>query len=119
MALVVVVGGTLACSHQGQARLVSGDSRLSADGKDVVVGGQEVGVSFGPGAMTPCPFSTPGGSSPCAATMAAMAGISTKVVVGTLGVLLDTAKGKATNAQDASATWSVQSAGQSIFESDG
>jgi hypothetical protein len=127
MASVVVVGGIAKCSHQGQVRFTSGDSRLDVDGNNVVVQGQEVGLSFAPappsgaappGLIAPCPFSTAAGPSPCAATLAATTGISTKVTVGNLGALLDTASGKATNPQDPSATWSIQSAGQSKLESD-
>jgi hypothetical protein len=125
MADVVVVGGIIKCSHQGMARLVSGDSRMNVDGKDVVIQGQEVGLSFAPasGLIAPCPFPPPPapnpGTSPCTATVAASAGISTKLTVGNLGVLLDTASGKAVNAQDPSATWSIHSAGQTKLESDG
>jgi hypothetical protein len=115
MANVVVVGGALSCSHQGRARLSSGDSRLTVDGQAVVVSGQEVGLSFAtgsPGVLVPCPLTTNAGPSPCAATIAATAGVSTMITVGGLGVLLDTATGTATNPQDASATWSVSDPGQ-------
>lgn len=123
MAWVVVVGGVIKCSHQGRARLTSGDNRLEVDGNAVVVQGQEVGVSFATGlptVMAPCPVTTPAGNpAPCTATVAATTGISTKLAVGGLGVLLDTASGNATNAQDPSATWSIDNAGQNKLEADG
>lgn len=122
MPSVLVVGGVLACSHQGRAKLSSGDSRLTVDGKDAVVRGQEVGISFAsgsPGVQSPCPFSTNAGPSPCAATLAATAGVSSKLTVGGVGVLLDTASGNATNAQDSGATWSVSDPGQSKLTVDG
>lgn len=122
MADAVVLGGVIKCSHGGQTRLSSGNSKLSVDGNNVVSQGQEVGLSFAPGSpglIAPCPFSTPGGPSPCTATTAAIGGISTKLTVDNLGVLLDTANGTAVNAQDPSATWAVQSAGQSKLGSDG
>jgi hypothetical protein len=122
MANVVVASGVLSCSHQGRARLSSGDSRLTVDGQAAVVRGQEIGISFATGSpdvLVPCPFSTNAGPSPCAATIAATAGISTKLTVGGLGVLLDTASGKATNPQDASAKWSVADPGQRKLTADG
>lgn len=120
MADVVVTGGVLKCSHQGQAKLSSGDSRLTVDGKAAVVSGQEVGVSFAdgsPGVTVPCPFTTNAGESPCTATSAATAGLSTKLLVGGLGVLLDTATGQTVNKPPA--TWSVADAGQSKLTADG
>jgi hypothetical protein len=51
--------------------------------------------------------------------MAATSGVSAKITVGGLGALLDTAQGKATNAQDPSATWSIDDAGQNKLQSDG
>ncbi|WP_328524054.1 hypothetical protein [Kribbella sp. NBC_00359] len=118
---VLVVGGVLACSHQGRAKLSSGDSRLTVDGNDAVVRGQEVGISFAtgsPGVEAPCPFSTNAGPSPCAATLAATAGFSSKLTVGGVQVLLDTALGNATNPQDSSATWSVADPGQRKLTAD-
>jgi len=125
MANIVAVGGIIKCSHTppGQVRLASGDGRLNVDGNNVVLQGQEVGLSFAPGSpglITPCPVTTPTGNpSPCTATVAATTGLSSKVTVGDLGALLDSATGKAINAQDPSATWSVKSAGQNKLEADG
>lgn len=122
MAGVVVTGGVLTCSHKGRAKLSSGDSRLTVDGKAAVVSGHEVGVSFAtgsPGVDVPCNFKTNAGPSPCTATVAATAGVSTKLTVGGLGVLLDNATGTAVNTIDGSATWSVADAGQSKLTTDG
>jgi len=123
MAKVVVVGGIIRCNHGGQRRLTSGDSRLNVDGNNVVVQGLETGLSFAPAppvVTMPCPVTTPAGNpSPCTATLAATTGISTKLVVGGMGTLLDTASGNATNAQDPTATWSVASAGQNKLDADG
>jgi hypothetical protein len=112
---VVVAGAVLACSHQGQAKVTTGSSQLKVDSNAVVVSGQEVGVSFasGPGVVTPCPYATNAGPSPCTATVAATAGVSTNLKVGGLGVLLDTATGSAINANDPNASWKVSDPGQS------
>jgi hypothetical protein len=115
MAMVVVAGAILRCSHLGSARPTIGDPRLSVDGRAAVTAGKELGISFAPGApgvLTPCPFSTPAGASPCTATVAASAGVSTLLLVGGVGVLLDSAGGQAINANDPAATWSVLDAGQ-------
>lgn len=119
MAYVVVVGGILKCSHQGRTRITQGDSRLDVDGNAVVLQGQEIGISFAPGSpggIAPCPFTSSGNPSPCTATIAATDGISTQITVAQQGALLDTAGGSATNANDPSATWSVDMAGQSKLE---
>jgi hypothetical protein len=115
MAMVVVAGAILRCSHLGSARLTIGDPHLSVDGRAAVTAGKELGISFAPGApgvLTPCPFSTPAGASPCTATVAASAGVSTLLLVGGVGVLLDSAGGQAINANDPAATWSVLDPGQ-------
>ena len=43
---------------------------------------------------------------------------STQLTIGDLGVLLDTASGRAANANDANATWSIAQAGQTIVSID-
>jgi hypothetical protein len=118
MAKVVVVGGIVKCIHGGQLRLISGDSRLDVDGNAAVVQGQEAGLSFAPatlGLISPCTYAPGGVSSPCAIVVPATAGISTKLTVGGLGVLLDTAEGQTSNAT----SWSIQDAGQNKLELDG
>ncbi len=119
---VVVAGAVLACSHQGQTRLSAGDGRLTVDGQAAVVSGQEAGISFAtgsPGVLVPCPLTTNAGPSPCTATLAATSGVSTKLTVGALGVLLDTATGSATNPQDVSASWKISDPGQRKLTADG
>lgn len=121
MANIVVTGGIITCSHQGRVRFTSGDSRLEVDGNAAIVRGQEAGISFAPsspGLLAPCTFTSGANPSPCTATMPATTGISAKLTVGNLGVLLDTANGNATNPNDPSATWSIDSAGQSKLETD-
>ena len=48
----------------------------------------------------------------------ARAQLSTQLTVGDLGVLLDTASGRAANANDVNATWSIAQAGQTIVSTD-
>jgi hypothetical protein len=120
---VVVAGGVIQCSHKGTLQLSSGDSRLEIAGAAVLTFGMETGLSFapGPGVLVPCPLpapSGPPGSSPCTATLSATTGVSTRLEVGGLGVLLDSASGRAINANDTSATWSVADAGQMLLSVD-
>ena len=120
MGFVAVAGAIISCSHQGTARLPTGNPRLQFDGKPVVTQGMEAGVSFAAGAptvLTPCPNpapSGPPGSSPCTATVAATAGVSTAVAVGGAGVLLLGATGPTVNAAGP-ATWQISDAGQAEF----
>ena len=108
---IVVQGATLACTHQGQATATSGNAKLKIGGKPAVVSGMEGLLSF-----TGCTFATGGGPSPCTVTSPASAGVSMKVKVDGMGVLLDTATGTAVNANDPGATWSVSDAGQTLAE---
>jgi hypothetical protein len=124
MPKIVVVGAVIACSHKGQVKLSSGDSRLSISGSAAVVSGMETGISFAPGSpglVAPCPFkttSTPPVDSPCLATGPATAGVSALWEIGGKGVLLDNARGLATNANDPSAQWSVSDPGQTTLNVD-
>ena len=115
MPFVVVRNGQVQCSHGGVATLTAGNAKLRAGGQPVVVSGQEAGISFA-ATSVPCPHTSGMNPSPCTATLAAVAGVSLKLTVDGLGVLLDTANGNATNANDPAATWSVLSAGQNILE---
>jgi hypothetical protein len=120
MAQVLVAGGVLKCSHGGQVKLSGGDTRLSVSGNGAITFGMEVGIGFAPGSpgvTSPCPFTDPksGSPSPCAATIAAISGTATKLSVGDVPVLLDSAKGLATNPSDPSATWSVSNSGQTLL----
>jgi hypothetical protein len=122
MAQVLVAGGILQCSHQGQVKLSGGDARLNVSGQGAITFGMEVGISFAPGSpgmVSPCPFTDPksGSPSPCTATMAAISGSSTLLTVGGTPVLLDSANGIATNTADPSATWKVSNAGQTLMSS--
>ena len=123
---VVVVGGTIQCSHGGSINLQQGDDRLEIASAAVIVAGMEAGLSFAPGSpgvVTPCPLPIPSpspvaSSSACAATSAAVAGVSQQLTVGGKGALLDNATGPATNPNDPAATWSVATAGQTLVSVD-
>ncbi|XTP48026.1 hypothetical protein ACK3BB_16965 [Marinibacterium sp. SX1] len=118
---VLVAGGMLQCSHGGTLRLQSGDARMTAGGMDVVTATMEIGLSFAPGApgvLVPCPFLSPSSApSPCAATLAASAGMAQATRIGGQAVLLADARGQATNPNDPGASWSVLDAGQTVVTS--
>ena len=115
MPKILVAGATIKCSHGGLIRLPGGATVMKISGAGVLTKGAEQGLSFAAG-DTPCPMTTPAGApSPCT-TAPATAGVSKKVSVGKLGVLLDSATGPATNGQDPSATWSVVKAGQTLVD---
>lgn len=120
MANIVVVGGIIECSHGGKTKLKTGNSKLKIDNAEVVVSGMEVGLSFlplgsppTPDNPAPCTLQVAGNPSPCTATVAATRGISTKIKIDGLGVLLNTATGKAVNPNDPTATWKISNASQS------
>lgn len=126
MPKLVVVGGMVECAHGGKARLKSGNAKLKISGAEVVTVGGEEGLSFLPSATSPtpdnpapCPFlgpSTPPPPSPCNATLAVIDGVSTKIKVDGVGVLLYGASGPATNPNDPSAKWKITDAGQDLME---
>jgi hypothetical protein len=115
----VVQGGEVQCepspSHGGIAPFLSGSPKLAVAGHSIVVSGLEVGISFA-ATDTPCPFTFGPFPSPCTATLAAASGVSLRLSVDGLGVLLESAQGAATNANDPAATWSVLSPGQAILQ---
>jgi hypothetical protein len=125
MAHVLVAGAIIQCSHSGQLRMVSGDSRLTVDQNGVVTSGMERGLAFGapppanpvPGMISPCSavVKSSGTPAPCV-TGPAASGQSLLLSVGNLPVLLDTANGP-TVTPSGPATWSVSSAGQTKLES--
>lgn len=120
-AKAAVAGAMIRCSHGGTARLPAGSVKLQVSGNGVVTAGQEVGVSFAPGAptvVTPCPLQGPSNPSPCTATQAAVSGLSALLQVDGAAVLLDTATGPAVNPSDPAATWSIADAGQSLLNVD-
>jgi hypothetical protein len=127
MPSVVVVGGLIECSHGGKTKIKTGNSKLKIDDAEVVVVGMEVGLSFLPVGSPPTPDNpapctqlakagTPPPPSPCTATVAATKGISTKIKVNNLGVLLDTATGNAINPNDPAATWKISDPGQTKLQ---
>jgi hypothetical protein len=126
MPKLVVVGGMVECSHGGKARLKSGNAKLKIRGAEVVTAGGEVGLSFLPPTApptpdnpAPCPHvgpGTPPPPSPCTATLAATTGVSTKIKVDGVGVLLDTTSGSATNPNDPGAKWKISDVGQEPVE---
>jgi hypothetical protein len=115
MAKILVGGAQLQCSHKGILKLPAGDSRFEIAGAGAILTGAEAGLTF-----AQCPFKDPtsGLPSPCA-TLAAVAGQSTKTTVGGVPVLLDSATGPTLNASPAAAglTWTVAAAGQSEVDS--
>ncbi|WP_428338692.1 hypothetical protein [Mycobacterium sp.] len=122
MSFVLVEGAIIGCSHGGQLTLGSGDARLSVDGNGAITFGMEAGLSFAAAhppctnktTTTPPPAPQP---APCV-TSAATAGQSTKLSVGNLPVLLDSANGPTVPAllPAAPGTWNVVSAGQAKLE---
>src|SRR5262249_52354738 len=129
MPSVVVVGAIVQCSHGGKSKLRSGNAKLKVKGAAALTPGIEVGVAFLPVGSPPTPdnpapcakLANVGGPhpppSPCMATVAATPeGISTKITVDGVGVLLDTASGQATNTNDPNATWSISEAGQAVLK---
>lgn len=119
MAFVLVAGAIFACSHSGQTKLGSGDSKLTVSGNAAITFGMEQGISFGPGPdnISPCTNVTPANApAPCTITAPASGGVATKLTVGGTGVLLDSATGVTANTQGAPpGTWSISSAGQSLL----
>lgn len=124
---IVVVGGFVECSHGGKSKIKSGNAKLKISGAEAVTMGMEVGLSFLPANATPTPDNpavctrladagSPPPPSPCSGTMAATVGISTKIKVDGVGVLLDTASGTATNRNDLDAKWKISDAGQTIMK---
>ncbi len=127
MALVVVQGAVIKCTHGGQLRLLTGDARLVVGQNGAVTSGMEAGLTFGsaqvsvPGMVTPCTAQTtsaPIVPAPCVTGATLPAGLATKLTVGNLAVLLASASGLTTGlaAPAAPGTWSVGDAGQQKLE---
>jgi len=121
MAMVLVKGAIIQCSHGGQLQLTSGDSRLTVNDNGAVTFGMEAGLTFGspsapvPGMVSPCTSQVQGVFGPCV-TSPATAGQATKLSVGNVPALLDSAQGTTVCATGAG-TWSVSSAGQTKLDS--
>jgi hypothetical protein len=127
MGIVVVQGAVIKCPHGGQLKLLSADSRLTVTDSGVVTSGMEAGLTFGspqvpvPGMVSPCiaqtppPPATPFTFVPCVTSAALPVGLATKLTVGGLPALLDSASGP-TISGAGPGTWSVSSAGQQKLE---
>ena len=123
MAMVLVKGAVIKCTHGGQLRLGTGDTRLTVDGNGAVTFGMEAGLTFGsaavrvPGMISPCGAVVPasGNPQPCV-TSPAIAGQATKLTVGDIPVLLDSAQGPTVSGAGPG-TWSVSTAGQTKLDS--
>lgn len=126
MSFVLVEGAIIQCSHGGQLKLSAGDARLSVDGNGAIVFGNEAGLTFGapnapgPDGLPPClgqvqpPPPTGPVFVPCV-TNAAAEGMATKLAVGTVAALLDSASGTTITPQPPG-QWNVVSAGQAKLE---
>ena len=118
---VVVTGGLIQCSHMGVVKLSGGDVRIAVSGAGAITFGMEANLSFAPGApglVTPC--ACPNKAPPpafvyCTATLPATTGVSTLLAIDGKGVLLANASGRAINAADPAATWSVAAPGQILL----
>jgi hypothetical protein len=125
MGTVLVQGAVIQCPHGGQLRLTSGDTRLTVAGRGVVTSGMEAGLTFGspqtpvPGMVSPCTAQTrvppPPVFVPCVTAAALPSGLATKLTVGSLPVLLDSASGATVSGQGPG-TWSVSDPGQQKLE---
>lgn len=125
MPQVVVAGGIIQCSHGGQIQFSGGADQLEVGGAKAITFGEEAGLSFqvgSPGVVVPCPWTnnttTPPTLSPCTSSLSAVAGVSTLLTIGGVGVLLNNATGSATNSSDPSASWSITNAGQTLLSAD-
>lgn len=124
MALVLVKGAVLKCSHGGQLKLADGDVRLTVDGKGAVTLGMEAGLTFGSpsapvsGMVAPCSAQTPSTPPtfvPCV-TSPAFSGQARLLALGGKPALLGNARGTTVSGAGPG-TWSVAQAGQSTLDS--
>ncbi|MGW4895343.1 hypothetical protein ACWEQL_24190 [Kitasatospora sp. NPDC004240] len=124
MALVLVEGATLLCSHGGQTKLLGGDPKVTVQGHGVLPGGAEAGFTFGaaevpvPGMVAPCPAKQPGTGAPQPCVLvgtATPAGLAVKLIVGGRPALLASATGTTVSGLGPG-TWSVADPGQSVLE---
>lgn len=124
MGLVVVQGAVIKCPHGGQLQLLTGDTSLVVGQNGAVTSGMEAGLTFGspqvpaPGMVSPCTAattSTPPVFVPCVTAATLPSGLATKLTVGNLPVLLDSASGP-TASGAGPGVWSVGNAGQQKLE---
>lgn len=124
MGLVVVQGAVITCPHGGKLQLLTGDARLVVGQDGAVTSGMEAGLTFGspqvtvPGMVSPCTAATtttPPTFVPCVTAATLPSGLATKLTVGNLAVLLDSASGPTTSGAGPG-TWSVSDAGQQKLE---
>jgi hypothetical protein len=124
MGLVVVQGAVIKCPHGGQLRLLTGSTSLVVGQNGAVTSGMEAGLTFGspqvtvPGMVSPCNAQTPiqpPAYVPCVTAATLPSGLATKLTVGNLAVLLDSASGPTTSGAGPG-TWSVADAGQQKLE---
>jgi len=124
MPMVLVKGAIIQCTHGGQLQLSAGDSRLTVGDNGAITSGMEAGLTFGSptspvsGMLSPCSAQTPTTPSTFVAcvTAPAVAGVSKKLTVGNVPVLLDSATGSTVSGAGPG-KWSVSSAGQIKLES--
>ncbi|MEJ8672865.1 hypothetical protein WKI71_44425 [Streptomyces sp. MS1.AVA.1] len=123
MALVLVEGAVLMCSHGGRTRLTGGNHHLTVRGKGALTAGAEAGIAFGsaaqpaPGMVVPCAGVDPSGRpAPCITTAALPPGVSVKLSVGGTPVLMSTARGITVPPGAPPGTWSVADPGQNLLE---
>ena len=105
MPKVLTEGATVKCIHQGTVQVSASQSKLKVGGKAVLVMGDLDGKP-----VSGCTNQGAPGQVPCTTTVAMSAGASTKLKVGGLAALLDTALG--TTNSSPPGTFSVQAAGQ-------
>jgi hypothetical protein len=127
MGLVLVQGAVIKCLHGGQLKLLTGSTSLVVGQNGAVTSGMEAGLTFGspqvsvPGMVSPCNATTttsPPAPAPCVTGAGLPASLATKLTVGNLPVLLDSASGLTTGlaAPSLPGTWSVADAGQQKLE---
>ena len=103
-----------------RSALSRGSSQLEISGSQAITSGMEAGLSFAPGSpgvTSPCTGELPNGNPSYCTSAPAQAGVSTLLLIGGVGVLLDNATGPTVNLAGPG-TWSIASAGQTLVEVD-
>lgn len=108
MSAVLTKGSSLACTHQGTVTLTATQSKLTIGGQAVLVDGDLKAAS-----ISTCGTVPSTGTVKCLQVASAIGGVSTKLMVGGKGVLLDSIQGLTNGTVGGTPqTWSVKSAGQ-------